>query len=258
MRYLNNVVLAKQYGSIPDSKKSGVVFESIVKSIYETVLKGGSWAIDCGANKGQHTFNIAKCCEKVIAFEPIPELCKRLVERAVIAGYQHKIIFLELGVSNQKGLLDFYQDVDAPALSSFKPQLSDRKFKPLKIITVTLDDIVSYPVDFIKLDIEGAEFDALRGSIGLLRKYRPVVVFEFGRSVTANRFGYSDRDFFDFFESISYSVCDVFGTKLSSENWSNHIWMPWYVCAWPNERPISLLRTAIRSIMPEITFDGFQ
>ncbi|MEI2419910.1 FkbM family methyltransferase, partial [Arthrospira platensis SPKY2] len=84
---------------------------------------------------------------------------------AVIAGYQHKIIFLELGVSNQKGLLDFYQDVDAPALSSFKPQLSDRKFKPLKIITVTLDDIVSYPVDFIKLDIEGAEFDALRGSI---------------------------------------------------------------------------------------------
>ena len=35
-------------------------------------------------------------------------------------------------------------------------------------------------IDFMKIDVEGAEYNALLGSEGLIRRDRPVIVFEFG------------------------------------------------------------------------------
>ena len=40
---------------------------------------------------------------------------------------------------------------------------------------VRADDIISTPVDMIKLDIEGAEANALLGMQNLIRKYKPVL-----------------------------------------------------------------------------------
>ena len=41
------------------------------------------------------------------------------------------------------------------------------------IKTVALDNCVSGPVTFIKMDIEGAELEALKGSREIIKKYRP-------------------------------------------------------------------------------------
>jgi FkbM family methyltransferase len=52
--------------------------------------------------------------------------------------------------------------------------------KAVSMHTVTLDSLVASgqikPPDFIKCDIEGAEFDALTGAAGTLSKYSPVIL----------------------------------------------------------------------------------
>ena len=51
----------------------------------------------------------------------------------------------------------------------------------LNVKTITIDDLVkihNMEPNFIKLDIEGAEFDALQGSLNVLNLYHPNICIE--------------------------------------------------------------------------------
>ena len=56
---------------------------------------------------------------------------------------------------------------------------------------VALDDMNLEEVDFVKLDVEGAEPLAIEGAAELLRRWRPVVYVECKKGF-ARRFGYPD------------------------------------------------------------------
>jgi len=45
-----------------------------------------------------------------------------------------------------------------------------------------LDEVIplDIKIDFIKIDVEGAELGVLKGATRLLKKYLPIVIFEFG------------------------------------------------------------------------------
>ena len=47
-------------------------------------------------------------------------------------------------------------------------------------ITDTLDNVYKGAPSIIKMDVEGAEMNVLRGSIGILKKYKPVLLIEIG------------------------------------------------------------------------------
>jgi len=47
-------------------------------------------------------------------------------------------------------------------------------------ITDTLDNVYKGTPSIIKMDVEGAEMNVLRGSIGILKKYKPVLLIEIG------------------------------------------------------------------------------
>lgn len=48
-----------------------------------------------------------------------------------------------------------------------------------KIKAVTIDSLQLPKVDFIKLDIEGGELDALKGAINTINKFNPIITFEY-------------------------------------------------------------------------------
>lgn len=71
--------------------------------------------------------------------------------------------------------------------------------------TAPLDDEVRGPIVFVKIDVEGAEYDVLRGAEQTLARYEPVVLFEYGKS------GYKEYDvtpgeLFSLFDGLSYAL----------------------------------------------------
>jgi hypothetical protein len=64
----------------------------------------------------------------------------------------------------------------------------------------------------MKIDIEGAEYDALCGAKNILM-HRPVVAFEFDNSAP-EAFGYHVNDLIALFESYNIAVYDLFGFPM--------------------------------------------
>jgi hypothetical protein len=81
----------------------------------------------------------------------------------------------EAAVSNQSG--EAFFDFGA---STAMGHLSDSG--GLKVRMVSLDDLFSAgmlePPDYIKLDVEGAEYDALRGAEEIIDKFQPVLFLD--------------------------------------------------------------------------------
>lgn len=86
---------------------------------------------------------------------------------------------------------------------------SERKFVIQPVETIRLDDIAGElglsRVDFIKIDVEGAELPALRGAESLIRRCRPVIFAEVYDKFTA-RIGYRAQELFAFLKQFGYSA----------------------------------------------------
>ena len=58
-------------------------------------------------------------------------------------------------------------------------------------------------IDFIKLDIEGAELPALKGAVEIIKKFRPVLYIEVFKEWT-KEFGYHPFDLYCFLRELGY------------------------------------------------------
>jgi FkbM family methyltransferase len=122
--------------------------------------------LDGGGYVGDTTTEVIKNYpdfKKIYLIEPIPENLK-IAKREL--GNHQNIEFLECGISNKKTTLHFNEE------RSFS-NIYGKGTKSVKIDTI--DNIIKEKVDFIKLDIEGAEQDAIDGAIKTIQKYKPVL-----------------------------------------------------------------------------------
>jgi FkbM family methyltransferase len=101
--------------------------------------------------------------QKIYLIEPIAENI-RIAKREL--GEHQNIEFLTCGISNKKERLSFNEEKSFSTLYGNGSQSVD---------VDTIDNIVKEHVDFIKLDIEGAEQDAIDGAKKTIKKYKPIL-----------------------------------------------------------------------------------
>ncbi len=160
-------------------------------------LGSDSNCIDIGCHKGQFLkdFLVVSPNGKHFAFEPIPELFENLRLQ-----FQTTNLF-QIALSKTKGSTVFYNVVTGQGVSGLKEREYDRQHKTVKINVDTdlLDNIIpkDLPIDFIKIDIEGGEFDAMLGGKDLIEKYKPIIVFEFEKGA-ADKYGVTPEMMYDF------------------------------------------------------------
>ncbi len=159
-------------------------YDAYTQKIIQRSLKPGSNCIDIGCHKGEILDLMIKGAPlgKKIGFEPIPELYQFLIEK--YSGDSNVLIH-QIALYDQAGTTTFQHVLNAPAYSGIKKRKYDGKHVDIDQITVEtglLDHIIpgDLHVDFMKIDVEGAEFRVLKGGVATLRRCKPVIIFEFG------------------------------------------------------------------------------
>ncbi|MCI5160870.1 MAG: FkbM family methyltransferase [Candidatus Electrothrix sp. AX5] len=122
--------------------------------------------VDVGGFDGFTTEEFIKRCpgyKKIYFFEPIEKnllIAKKRLERF------KKIQFYQCGLSNKKSSLNF-------SYSASSSKICDHG--EIQVEVDLLDKIIEGPVTFIKMDIEGAEREAIDGARKIISKYHPIL-----------------------------------------------------------------------------------
>lgn len=159
---------------------SGYYEQDIVK-IIKKYLKSDDVFVDVGANIGCHTLIAAKICKKVIAIEPEPNVRKRLIENIKLNNLKNVEVY-DYAISDYIGKTTFYPpDVNNPnkGVGSLYYK-NGLKQDGIKIKVTTLDKLLENEskIDFIKIDVEGANKEVIFGAKNIIKKFNPLVLYE--------------------------------------------------------------------------------
>lgn len=131
-------------------------------------IKENEVFIDAGAHDGDTILSFIKWCngkyKKIIAFEPDAENCNKVVKTLSDNGIEN-VVLKKFGLWDKNKIIGF----DNKGTSSSKIDIKGNS----QINVCKLDDVINEKVTFIKMDIEGAELNALKGSAETIRKYKP-------------------------------------------------------------------------------------
>lgn len=172
----------------------------------------GSVVLDIGAHLGYMTKEFAACyggsC-RVIAFEPIGYT--RSILRIVTAA-QRNVSVCPYALSDATGCVDISIPLKASGtlgigLAHIGPEVT-RDFVIERAQTTTLDDWFASSnlstIDFMKVDVEGAELMVLRGGVNTIKAHRPVICMEIDPSYL-QRLSTTPEDIFQFMASAGYA-----------------------------------------------------
>lgn len=151
---------------------------------------------DIGANDGELSLPFARPPHRVVAFEPAPAARRRLVERVTQQGDPAvlTVVPVALGAGAGRAILHVYSDDTFSSLHGRpREDLDQYNLQPseeVEVPVVALDAVVpdrQLPApDIVKIDVEGAELDVLRGATATLRRWEPLVVMEYSCINTRN------------------------------------------------------------------------
>lgn len=174
-----------------------------IDRILPRLIAPDSNCLDCGCHLGSMLSQMVRLSPKGthMAFEPSG------YKAAWLRRKFPEVTIVEAGVGREKGVARFYHYAEASGFDALRP---DEKRQPTSVVEVPivcLDEVVPADRDihFIKVDVEGAEFDLFRGAEKLLRRCRPSIVFECTERHLKN-FQIRPADVFAFLTDLGYRL----------------------------------------------------
>jgi FkbM family methyltransferase len=192
------------------------VFERDCWNFVKRFLQPDMVVFDLGANFGQYTLLAARCVGehgRVHSFEPSHRIFGELQFNVELNGLSERCTLNRLAVSDVAGTarLSRYEEGAEVYGSLGTHQRSEASIVGYEEVqTVRLDNYIEKNhidhIDFIKMDIEGAELLALRGAgEWLARKNAPTILLEMG-DVNTVGFGYKSSCIWDYLEGLGYRL----------------------------------------------------
>ena len=178
-------------------------FEYSTLKLFSQIVKQGDIIIDAGANAGLYSIFYSKLIGKggrVYAFEPDLKTYSLLKENLQLNNCTNVETF-NAALSNKEGFVEMVaynpdslkiKDGDA---FKYMENVADihAVVRPGFVNAYKLDDTKELnslaKIDFIKIDVEGAELLVLEGAVQTILKYKPVIIFELSGN-WAKRFKY--------------------------------------------------------------------
>lgn len=203
----SNRVADRLHGAVWAHRLSGGRADAAEMSLLETIDLEGRVALDVGAHAGNWSHNLSRrvgAAGAVIAYEALPHYgralslamkfsrVKNVRVRNVAVGDEEKTIGLRWRTDDKK-LLTGRTHIDPKAQNSSGtvqvPMVS--LDHDLERLGIRVSDVA-----FMKIDVEGAELEVLRGAANLLGMSHPAVYLE-AEPQWLGRFGHSVSDVFE-------------------------------------------------------------
>lgn len=183
-------------------------YDRLTQILLRRFIKPDSNCIDVGCHKGEVLELMLKCAPsgRHYAFEPIPYLFSTLEKE-----FKGKAAIYPYALSDSNGETTFQFVRNAPAYSGIKKRRYDIAQPEIEEITVVkkkLDEILpeSERIDFVKIDVEGGEFGVLKGARNILKKNKPIILFECGKGAS-DFYGTEPRELYNFlFNEIGLKI----------------------------------------------------
>lgn len=204
----------------------------------KSYLKSNMTFVDIGANQGEFSLIAASILKagQVISFEPVTYQRTLLDKNKMLNNFSNLEIH-SFGLSNKESKMPIYTSNDTSLHQGIHEGLStlyangDRN-QIQEIIELKVFDEIFFTelkrLDFIKIDIEGAELYALQGMKNSIKKFHPLILIEINED-TFNAAGYGTKDVIDFFKSLNYQFYEIKKGKLIDKpmvqfnEWGNYI-----------------------------------
>jgi len=148
----------------------------------------GKTVYDLGAFQGRLTICFARAVGvdgRVIAFEPNPRNHARVSENVQLNGFKN-VQVLCIGVGSKKGAIRLQFDDRDTGRSSFREDYFEKRNlkanEELLVEVNSIDNLIADCAlpkpDFVKMDVEEFEFEALTGMKETVKEYKPQLLIE--------------------------------------------------------------------------------
>ena len=185
------------------------VYEPGVATLFRDVLHRGMAVVDVGANIGFFTMLAASIVGRegsVLAIEPNLENV-RLLEASRRANDFSNTAIAACSVGRELGVLSLTSAFSNGTTSPIGGMMSDLMKSPI-VPCIPLKALISHDqrIDFLKIDVEGAEYLALANARELLARWRPMIASEFSPGLLESNSGISGSAYLEFFASLGYEI----------------------------------------------------
>lgn len=163
--------------------------------------------VDVGAHVGSKLAQIRKLAPNGshVAFEPVGSKARSLQRRF------QSVDIVQAATTDEIGSGRFYIDLTRPGFSGLTPPVGGSKVTTERVRLTRIDQELNDRdrIDFIKIDVEGAELPSLRGATETLGRHRPRILFECGIDAQVGRFGYERTDLYNFLRKKDYEIYSI-------------------------------------------------
>lgn len=193
-------------------------FEPKETNIVSKIVSEGDYCLDIGGSFGWYTVLLSKIVGqkgRVFSFEPIKQNYLSH-NKNIELNMCRNVISNNLAVGEEPGEIEIYlSDVDTSGSLKLRKYKDNYETQITKL--VKLDDYFTEnkieKLDFIKIDIEGAELGALKGGEKILNKFKPVLFVEI-QSHSTELFGYKPEDIFNYLYNLGYKSYIISNNSL--------------------------------------------
>lgn len=173
-------------------------------------IKPGMGVLDVGANIGYFTMLAASLTGPagvVYAVEPSPDNVKMLCASQAANRLQN-IKVLQAAATDEPTLLRYFRSRSNGIVAPLVNEGEEDIFSVESVLGLRIDDNLppDASIGFMKIDVEGFEFKAVKGALHTIERNRPVVVSEFSPLALPHSSGVSGEEYLQLFLDLGYQL----------------------------------------------------
>lgn len=193
------------------------IWEPEVTGAFRALISPGDTVYDVGGDAGYYTLLFRRCAGengRVVVFEPIPKAQERIKENLALNGFANCTLVTE-ALGSKPGSFVLERPFEDSRISLTKSTAGEGD---ITVRVERFDDLAARrplpPPQLVKIDVEGAELEVLRGMEEMVARHRPLFVIEL-HPHTLPLFGASVQDVTDWLVGRGYHLTPLDAGEIS-------------------------------------------